>query len=209
MRKWNERNVLTPAERGSPLVEGVLLGREYIAAALERNDENIFLPMAVPIREDGQVFAVLSATLDFQPIEEALRQIATEGRVISLLDAEGRVMVRSASAPPGDSIETECAARHGGWRVVVWEPRAVALAPLNRTRLQAVAWIGGSGTFAFALSLILAARILGPVRRLTAAATPWRRALSAPGAGSTAWTRLGVWPSPSTRWRLRSRSSTS
>jgi len=166
MADWTKQNV-SPS---NDIARQTYSGQSYVGPQVQRRAQIVFLPIAVPVREGEDIFGTLTATLDFAPVEAMLKAMATDGRTITLKDAEDNVVVASGAVPAVDVLRLERPVGQQGWRVEVTEPREEAFRPLAKARMQAVALIGGTGAAAFALSLLLAAWILRPVRRLTAAA---------------------------------------
>jgi len=134
------------------------------------NSIDLFGNGALPLNRRVDEDRILSADLRLDPLSNTLEEL-TRGshRELVLLHQEGRVLAASSPDLHPDWLETRHAAPEG-WTLLVREPRALAYAPLDaawdRTRL----WGAAGAGLAIALSLIFAAWILRPIRKLTAAA---------------------------------------
>lgn len=168
--EWTDKHVLRAQTQESPILSAAFAGREYSAPKILQGTDIAFLPLAIPLREGRDVFGILTATVTFDAVSETLRDLARDGRTLRLVDGEGNVLLETGPLPEGELIQSMQPVGTADWHFVVAQPRELAFAPLAHARMQALAWIGGSGLLAFSLSLLLASRILRPIRSLTAAA---------------------------------------
>lgn len=139
------------------------------------NSIDLFGNGALPLNTRVDRDRVLSADLRLDPLSNTLEEL-TRGsqRELVLLHPEGRVLAASSPDlhPPElhpDWLETRHAAPEG-WTLLVREPRSLAYAPLDAAWARTRIWAVAGAALAVALSLIFAAWILRPIRRLTTAA---------------------------------------
>jgi signal transduction histidine kinase len=156
--------VYTPSNKNSPLFSEPAKGNMFVNDTLELVGEFPALPLSVPAPGG----AVLTASLDFRPISQILSDFSGMGRtVVILTDKESKIL--AASRDPfelTDYVEHTHPVGHGGWQVVVREPRDLALTPQNQARNQALVWFGLSSVMAIGLAFLFAGRVIRPVRSL-------------------------------------------
>jgi signal transduction histidine kinase len=140
------------------------------------NSIDLFGNGALPLNRRVDADRVLSADLRLDPLSNTLEEL-TRGSTRELVlihPDQGRVLAASSPdlhAPDRhpDWLETRHPAPEG-WTLLVREPRALAYAPLDAAWARTKIWGAAGAGLAIALSLVFAAWILRPIRKLTAAA---------------------------------------
>ena len=188
-------NYLDPRINNEILNEAFIVepraGHVYMSTRLESISGIPYVILSVPVQQEGIVFAVLAAHLDFRPVNQMLAHVAGEGRCIEITSA-GRTVAASGIPLPGPWIETQRATNHADWHVVVREPQSTALAPLRRARWQSILWLGAAMVLAVGLSAILSFLLLPPIRKLTRAAQEVARGNLAVRTGIDREDELGI-----------------
>ena len=152
----------------SPILQQALSGNTFIATTNDNIGRFNGLPISVPATGG----AVLTATVDLQPVSQILASIAgSPERLVLLRDHTGKIL---ASSRDGDIQSTFITSRHsvghGDWVIDVAEPRDLALLPLRQARDQALIWFGLASALAIGLAFLFAGRVVRPVRSLAGTA---------------------------------------
>lgn len=154
----------------SSVIEELPVGETRLA-----NSIDLFGNGALPLNTRVDQDRVLSADLRLDPLSNTLEEL-TRGsrRELVLIHPEGRVLAASSlDLHPPDQHPGWLETRHPapeGWTLLVREPRSLAYAPLDAAWARTKLWGAAGAGLAIFLSLVFAAWILRPIRKLTAAA---------------------------------------
>jgi signal transduction histidine kinase len=158
------KQVVQSLSASDPILSQPRMGNKWTAETIETIGAFPVLPISVPATGGG----VLSASLDFRPLSQALARFSDfKHALLVLVDRNETIL--AASRDPGslaDYVEHMQPLKHAGWHLVVREPREVALAPLHDARLQIFLWFGLACVMAVGLAALFAGRVLRPVRAL-------------------------------------------
>jgi len=150
----------------SPILNRAVHGMTYAAETIEKVGEFPALPISVP----AQGGAVLTANVDFRPVEDILVGISgIHPRVLELVDAKGQVIARNCGEYRGTGYEDIATAepiRGTTWKIVVREQVSIALAPLHQIKLQLIYGLCFAVFLSSLLSVVVTRRMVRPVQAL-------------------------------------------
>jgi signal transduction histidine kinase len=166
-RAWNPmvKQQVATWDLDAPILSCPQNGRCYTAETLEKVGEFPALPISVPAPEG----AVLTANVDFRPIDGILTGISgASPRHIELEDTTGTVIARNAGegGRPGEEFRTVQPVPGTAWTIVIREPLETALAPLRQVKTQLFFGLCFAVGLSSLLSVTFARRMVRPVQAL-------------------------------------------
>jgi signal transduction histidine kinase len=159
-----------------PILNCAANGMTYVSPTLEKAGDFLALPISVPAPGG----AVLTANLDFAPVQAILFNVAghlraMEERIprpaLTLEDKSRALLAESCRFSPDDlGMVTTVDAGLNGWTLSVHEAEHVALAAWHEARGYALNGLLGALLLTILLAALTARRVIAPVRRLSQAA---------------------------------------